>query len=396
MENRTYFSRKAEVLFFAFIFIALLILVAPYFSFPPISDCWILLHFFHTLDELPKIGNGHWQWLHVVNWDPNEQMNYRPLFGLLYYVPFAIFARPHIFYNVFNFLLYFFSVIVLYRFSLIFIKDRLLAVSCAGIFAFLSSHFDILLWSFHMHIILGLSLFFLAFIKYSKFLEEGKASDLILTGALFIAGLFCYEPLILWPLGIFMLSLQPPRRENAKGGNKLLKSNLQLLAGVYCPYVAAYFLTRLLNTYPAAGRHWEEFFRVKNIVFAFCSSMFNVLFTAALNFNPRLMFPLEAVNNLYVSGPIIEYLRAGNGNLIYGVGAGVVAALFFFSRRLIRHGRKRELRFLSFLMFLGMSEIFVLSFCRLATNKFYYVFTESRYNYIINAVFVVAGAVLFE
>ena len=99
-------EKKIDHIFYIVIFILLLLVALPMFSFPPHSDHWTLLNFFHRIDDLPKLSWGG-QWLHCLNWDPNEQTNFRPLFGIFYYMLYRLFSSNFIFVNIINFLLYF-------------------------------------------------------------------------------------------------------------------------------------------------------------------------------------------------------------------------------------------------------------------------------------------------
>ena len=142
----------------------------PYLSTPPRSDYWQMFYFFHHLDELP----GSVKWPHVLNYNVFSQIRYQPLSHLYYYFLHRLVDSDFIFFNISNFLMYFFSAFLLYKFASNFSRDRVLAAIFIGLFAFLFTHFDILLWSYHIYIIAGLSMFIAGFIFYIRFLKTGK------------------------------------------------------------------------------------------------------------------------------------------------------------------------------------------------------------------------------
>ena len=379
-------KKKPIQIYFCLLLLALLISCFSSFLFPPMSDYWGTTFYpFHHLEE----SSGSIKWFHVLNIDPFEQMRYQPLSRLLYYILFLFFGSNFMVFNIVNFLLYFVSILLLYKFSLYFVKNKILTAVFIGFFAFLFSHFDIVLWSCHIYVIFGLIMFLLGFMSYIRFLRTNKPYLLFFVILYFLAGMWCYESFLFWPLAILILSRIKSLRNGIKAvKKKLCKANWLILGGVYSVYYLFYLFTRSLGTYETATYKISDFLKLPNFIISGLAVLFNTLYnTVAVNIYPLLAFPLRIGENIQMSGPIINYIKT-NPKVILIEGVLVAITLFWFFFSLYRKKYFEEIKIIGLFLFLMFSELYVIFFCRAADNAYIYCFTEFRYQCIPNAFFI--------
>ena len=378
-------KNRFAIIYIFLLFIFLLIVAFPSLFYPPLSDHYEMFYFFHHLDELPKLP-ASFQWLHILNLDPFEQMRYQPLSHLFYYILHLLFGSNFTFFNIFNFLFYVLSIILLYKFAVTFSVSRRLALAFIGVFAFLFSHFDIVLWNCHIYVIAGFCMFMVGFLSYIKFLKTGYTFLLLWAIVSFILGMLCYEPFALWPFGIIFLNSIKDLRKVNKG--RATNALWLVLGAIYAFYFSFYLFTRLLGTYETPGLYLSNFLKLESFGASSILVLFNILYNRIiLNICPLLAFPLRVTENIYLAGPVINYIQTNHG--IVFIGGGLVGILLISS--FIYLYRKRyfeQLKVLAFLFFLMLSYTGILFFCRLASNKFVYSLTEFRYQYVPNALFI--------
>ena len=379
-------KKKPIQIYFCLLLLALLVSCFSSFFFPPISDYWGTMFYpFHHLEE----SSGSIKWFHVLNIDPFEKMRYQPLSRLLYYILFLFFGSNFMVFNIANFLLYFVSILLLYKFSLYFVKNKMLTAVFVGFFAFLFSHFDIVLWSCHLYVIFGLIMFLLGFMSYIRFLRMSKPYLLFFVIICFLSGMWCYESFFLWPLAILILSkIKSLRNKVEIAKKKLFLANWLILGGVYSVYCLFYLFTRSVGTYETATYKASDFLKLPNFIISGLSVLFNTLYnTIAVNIYPLLAFPLNIRENIYMSGPVINYIRS-NPKVILIEGVLIAVALFWFFFSLYRKKYFEEIKIMGLFLFLMLSELYVIFFCRIVSNSPVYCFTEFRYQYIPNAFFI--------
>ena len=390
---KKFFSR--DYVFYIIMLGLLLALFLPMFSFPPHSDHWTLLSFYHNLNDLPALSRGM-QWLHSMNWDPNEQTNFRPLFGLYYYILYNIFGSAFVFVNLINFILYFLSAVILYKFGSYFIKSKFLLKLAIAIFILLFSHVDILLWSFHMHIIIGFSAFLMGFILYMEFLNRDRFFLIVLTTLFFLIGMLSYETFILWPFAILFLSQINRLKNKVFLKEKLIRLNFIFLVCTYFLYTTVFYLTRLLNTYGNPPREIVDFLRFKSLISAAFMVVFNLGYNIVVNLMPFVSFPLKMTENIYYGGPIVKAISNGYSEIVY-FGGGFIG-IFLFAMVVYLYKRKffLELTTMTFLIFLIITETYVVFLPRVVINLFEYSLTEFRYQYIPNAFIILLSFFIIE
>ena len=358
----------------------------PCFSIPPRSDYWHMFYFFHHLDQFP----GSVKWLHVLNYDLFEQMRYQPIPPFLYYVYHRVFGSNFIlFVNIINFAFYLLSILVIYKFILIFCKNSTLAFIFIALFVSLFSHSDILLWSYHSYLFLSFSLFMLGFIKYIDFLRTGKIRLLGFVIAFMLLGMVCYEPFFFWPFAIIILSsLNLFKREEHGLKTNTARLNTLILAIIYTAYFLFYLFTRSLKTYQYQSHEIYEFLTIANIIKGFFATLFSITYNnIVVNIFPFISFPLRVRENVDLGGGLINLIETFPKIVFIG-GALLFILAVLLLVHLIKNKYFEELKIIILLTFLPFSFVFIVFLGRLVTNDISYGLTQFRYQYIPN-VFIV-------
>jgi len=362
------------------------------FFYPPRSDYWAeMFYSFHHLDEY----QGHINWLHVLNIDPFERMRYQPLSHLIYYLLHLAFGANFTFYNIFNFIFYYLSAYLLYKFALNFTEDKFLTAIFVTFFVLLFSHIDIVLWSCHVYIIIGLCMFLIGFNSYIRFMETGKKNLLFLVIILFLIGLWCYETFFLWPFGIVFLSYIRNFRSRKIYFNRV-KVNFLVLFVIYIIYLFGYIFTQSLGTYNKAAYGFHDFLNLKIFISSFFLTLFNILYNNIIvNLYPLITFPLKIGPNISMGGNFINLINVNNIIIFIG-GFLLLCFLIYFYIYSYKKGLFDEIKIFSFFLFLIISEFYILSFCRTLTNFFEFSLTVFRYQYVQNALIILLSIFLFD
>ena len=372
--------------YFFIIFTLLFLVYLPSFFDPLRSDYLPLFYFFHHLNDLP----GAVKWLHLLNYDPLNQVNFYPLTHVIMYLEYLVFGSWSFYYHLLHFAMYCVSLILIYKLARkLFRADRLLTMMLITLFAFLFSHFDLIIWSYHVHIIFSFNLLLAGFILYLEFLKTGKMALLVWVITLFLLPLLCYLPFIFWPVGIIFLAwLDIPVKGSRISWQKKMKSILLVLGVVYAICLAVFLFTRAIGTYDRPLVYLKSIFFLRDHTRAFLSVPFNTIYNGVVvNLLPFLAWPLKTCENIELGGwlevhvdEIVRLILAGGGaSLLIFI---AVPAVFFYRK-------KRYLGKVSiFLLFLLFSEFFVLSRLCLMVNHPQYVLQQFRYQYVVNAVVI--------
>lgn len=390
-------KKKFILIYFCLLFILLLFVYFPSFFYPPRSDWWSTAYFFHRIDTL--IDNPA-KWLHILQYDPWNDSRFQPLGYVILYFEKLLFGSNFPYFQIFNFVLYCISILLLYKLAINFCKSRLLAVAFLTVFAFLFSHFDIICWSFHSYIIFGFCSFILGFNVYINFLKSGRTFLLFFVWGMFLAGMLCYEPFILWPLGVIILSSiqnRPGEQKDIK--RKLERPYLLVIVAVYSSYLIIFLLSRIFRVYV---NEWllaslAPLFSIQAVVFSILAVFFNIIYNGLLiNLVPLLACPLVTNENLNMGGFLPRLPEYSLNNIVLLFGSLFMCAVLWLISYLFRRKDFKTLKVLLFFLFLLCSEFFILFHCRMFTNHVSFNLTQFRYLYIPNAFAVLMILCLFD
>lgn len=395
------------------------------FSAPLRSDWWCLLHYFHSWRDLPAFERA----LEVINYDICGHGTYRPLFHVVLYWMHLLFGAEWFRFHVLNFAFYCLSILLLYRLARRLGAGRTVTLAFLTVFAFLFSHFDIVVWTFHIAVIAGFCLCLLGFLGYLSYLRRSRVATLLGAAVILLAGILCYETFILWPPAVVLL-LYREKRPAAARFRSLLRATVFALAGLYAAYsvIISYAHSRSQIKGLAGAR--PGILSAPSLSYTIALTASGLAFnTAASNLCLFLVSPGIIRDNISRGGVLIAAspalreerafqapvsppslreppLKIGKEldldalwlenersiNLALGLGgclillAGIFGAIRLWKRRQPR----RPLPFI-FILYLLLTGTFLLYHGRLATNIPLYVLLEFRYQYVPNAlVFLLA------
>ncbi|MDO9066339.1 MAG: hypothetical protein Q7U96_04570, partial [Chloroflexota bacterium] len=205
-------------------------------------------------------------------------------------------------------------------------------------------------------------------------------------------GTLCYEPFFLWPFAIVILSCIKHLRARGPNRGNVVRVNCLVLSIVYAFYFLFYLFTRSLKTYERPVYEISQFLKLSNFTAAGFLVLFNTLYNnIAVNFLPFLTFPLKVTENIYMAGPLVNYIARGHKEVVFIGGAFVGILLVILLVYLHRKRLSEEFKIIALFLFLMLSETYILFFCRLVTDELVYSLTEFRYQYIPNAFIILSA-----
>ncbi len=382
-------------IYFGILFISLSFVYWPSFFYPLRSDFWSTFYFFHRIDYLavPFI-----KWLNILQYDPWSQVRFQPLAYSILYLERSVFGSNFTFFHIFNFLLYFVSILLLYKLATDFCKSKLLICLFTGIFAFLFSHFDIISWSYHAYIIFGFNSLFLGFIIYIDFLKTRKVLLLPIVIILFLAGMLCYESFVLWPLAVIILSYIKNFAETQKNiKSRVEKYYLPVIVIVYFLYLVFFSFSRIFKVYEVPLTLLTPLFSIQPVIFSIFSVCFNIVYNGILvNLMPLLACPLVIDGNINLGGIPGKFSYSFLYYSILICGVLFILALLGTAIYLFRKKYAEEIKVFFFFFFLLFSEFFIVFYFRILTNTIVFNLTQFRYLYIQNALIILLAVYLMD
>lgn len=375
--------RKKTALTGAYFLVLGSLLAAVYsstFRNPPRSDYWSAYYVFQQVDADP--GGS---WMEILKFDLWRHGTFRPLSHLVPYLEHRFFSPVFSWNHILNLCGYFLSLVLLYLLARRLELDRTVTLIFLALFAFLFSHSDILTWTFQLFSILGFNALLAGFIIFLEYLKTGRRPLLPLIGFLFLYGMFSSEAYAAWPLAVFFLLLVVPRPPVARRGGTAM------LAAVYLVYLAGLAWHRAGPTttgpllFPGPGQLWEGL----NLTF------FNLVYNGIMvNLCPWLGLPPYYNDNVNLGGGLLA-LGPSLGGVAFWTGAAAVMLTATGIWLLAREGKRRELWLFLLILYLYVSNFLIVAVARLHTNGPLYPLSQFRYQYVPNALLVLAAAAMF-
>jgi hypothetical protein len=344
------------------------------------SDYWLIKTLFSSMGGLTYANLKSISLFEIFG-----DIRFQPLAHIVMYLRHLIFQDAVWLYHIFNIILH-----VITAFLVFLILKRLTReISFAFIFGLLfialQSQFDTVVWTYHIYIILGAIFFLAATLLTLAYLEGKKPIYLFIAVLMVLLSVFLYEPAIFAPAAIFLVVLFSGGTNEAGGLKKRL-----VLAGALA--LAAYIIYFLVTLYGLSLIEKEDKISLagllswRGIVLAVKGVIVNLLQTTFVK-NLGASAVIDITDIVYVEFP--DRLFKGFTNLIKIALAIFVILMFRFT------GAKR--RVIPIFILLAVSYIFVISFGRMQSNTIYYLVTQPRYQYFINAVLLVPlGLLLFK
>ncbi len=234
-------------------------------------------------------------------------------------------------------------------------------------------------------------MFLLGFIHYIKFLKTGRSLFLFTVILFFLIGMLNYETFFLWPFTIVIFaSIEYLRGEGELKKKRLARTNLLILGSVYAAYFLVFIFTRSLNTYGNPPREIFDFLKLESFITTIFMVLFNLGYNIIIDILPLLSFPLKVAENIYLAGPIVNFITKGYSEIVFVGGGFIGILLILFSTYLYKKQYIAELKTLWLFLFLILSETYTVFLPRVVINTFEYSLTEFRYQYIPNAFMVLS------
>jgi len=369
--------------YFVFLFGLLFYLYYPSFFHPPRSDYWPALYFFYRIDAI----GGPLKWACLLAHDPLINATFRPLSFLVAYGEHHVFGTNYSFPQVLNFLFYFLSIILLYKTAMVFSLRRGFVLLFLFLFAFLFSHFDIICWAFHSHIILSFCLLLCAFLMFNSYLRSGDKRLLPFVVVASLAAMLLYEVFFLWPLAIaFLYYLKKISLDNQLSTLPEFKFTAVTVVSIYAVYTGLFLLDRMFKSVRGPAIGLSPLFLINtlgpSIFLVFFNIMYNNIF---INLQPHFAHPLyTGDNNLNMSG-VIEKVGFSLETLIFSGGVIVLIAFILIALWLYRYKNRKLFAAFLFFAYLLFSELFILFLFKSLVNSSVYNLTQFRFQYIPNA-----------
>ena len=431
MRNKSATGQFAITIYFLLLFGVLLLVFSPTFSNPPRSDFWCLFYYFHDYQDLPVLERV----MEVVNYDVWEHGTYRPLFHLVLYWLWLSFGANYFWYHLVTFGFYCLSILLMYWMARNFGCGRLITAVFLTVFAFLFSHFNIITWTFHLALIIGLSLCLSGFLLYLRFLRTGRYGQLICAALLFLPGMLSYEVFILWPLGMIILSFitafLPVGLLRRRGTRRAV---VIAVATLYLTYGAILGFTRAYSPVENSGKIVEKLITPSRVTFSIAASSSAIILNGVIaNIAPLLTCPVIIQDNIGRGGiflecspslrdvlsrrsmerifqliepPLILDKKVDLDSLWQAVDlelrkfiliGGIISLLIIAGGCFYIYRKDRATALMSFFfLFLLWSSVFTLYHGRGITNVPLYVFRQFRYQYVPNAMIILLALFLVD
>lgn len=360
---------------------------------PPRSDYWSALYFFYRLDMI----GGFYKWHALLTYDPLINVTFRPLCFLFLYLERLVVGPHYLLAQLLSLLLYYATIVALYFLAKLFCKDISLILLFLTVFAFLFSHFDLVCWAYHSHILVGFLLFLSGFILYVRYRESGKKWLGGVVAALFLVGMLLYEIFLLWPLALAIIHYSVETNEDITRERSARKSTyLWVIGTVYLLYAFIFLLERLLRLWLwGRGVSLSHLFLLYYLLPTVIAIFFNILYNNILvNLFPWFAYPLNTADNNLNMGGVIGSPGFDINTAMYIGGTVAIlltAGIFVY----VAAKKRRALGALVFLFYLLVTELLTLFWFKSLVNSPLYHLTQFRYQFIPNAIVTIIAITLF-
>ncbi len=346
----------------------------PGWMHPPRSDSWPAFYFFHRIDAL----GGAFKWRALLGHDPLLNVTFRPLAFVIPYALHRVFGSFYPGYNLVHFAFGYGIVLLVLLWARRLCRHRGAALAAVAAFSCLLTHFDLLCWAFHVHILLAFGLFLCAFEAFGLYQRTGRVVWPAAAAAAMLAAMFMYEAFILWPLALLLWVRMPPDR-----GPRARRAAWMTVPAVYGAYAAVFFLDRMLRSSSGMDTLAVPMLDAGRLVFNLWAAAFGFLYNnAAANLCPVLVLPLSMDENLSLGGVLLsnDYRITA---LIWIGGTLALAAAAALAWRFRREAPL--LRVWAFFGFLALSQQWVLFYFKSMVNPYPYNLLQFRFQFIANA-----------
>ncbi len=342
------------------------------------SDYWHIALLFDTVSDFNLEAAKRLSLFEIFG-----DMRFQPAAHLLMYFRHIIFGDEVVLFHLLNIILHSVTGFALYAALNRFIKDRAYSFIFGLLFIVLQSHFDTVVWTYHIYIILSSILILTAVNLTKRYIDGEKAVSVYIAGLLSIFSILLYEPSIAIPFLLFLMAGAAFLTEEGVVERRTVFIAGFSAAAVYIVYAGV----TLFGLSLTEGEHkvvsGGDLITFDNILMGLVALFKSLWHTIYLE-NIGITAELNIVEIIYIHPP--EGVFTSFTALVI---MGLSVALF----SLMRAGKEHRY-FVLLLILIGISYLSVIALGRVHSNSIRYFTSQSRYFYFSNAAFLLAAGLL--
>lgn len=341
------------------------------------NDYWLLnVVFIRSWENLSPASLAN-----VAFFEMFGDIRFQPLAHLLMFFRYIIFGNEIVLYNLLNMAIH--ALTALYVCLLLYglTENRRLSFLLGLVFVTLPSQFDMVIWTYHIYIILGTLLALISVFYARRYAENGSSAAVVCSYVCAGLSVLLYEPSILLPLlapCVILAALK--RSDSAISPKKLL-----VFVAVACAFYLLYYL---------AASYGLGHFKRKNLnaVAGLLKPEYLLLAFKAVFLNLAETSLLKNLGVMAVDVKSLVYVNLPNAIFKNPMNAFRIALGFFLIIQF--RPRLRSAGNILIMLAAGLSYIFIISLGRVYSNDVEYVTSQPRYQYFLNAMLIVCAGLL--
>ncbi len=369
---------KTSLTVFTFYIIAALLVFHPTMHNIFRSDYWQISLLFNSISELTVDAAKRLSLFEIFG-----DMRFQPAAHLLMYFRDLAFGSEVLLFHLLNITLHSVTGFALYGALNRFTRDRAFSFIFGLLFIVLQSHFDTVVWTYHIYIILGSILLLTAVNLTKRYIDGETAVSIYIAALLSIVSILLYEPSIAIPLLLFLMVGAAFLTKDGGVDKKRLIIAGAGAAAVYILYAGVTLFGLSLTEGAHKVVSGGDLITVDNILKGLVALFKSLWHTIYLE-NIGITAELNIVEIIYIHPP---------EELITSFTAVVIMALSLALFSLMRADKKNRY-FALLLILIGISYFSVIALGRVHSNSIRYVTSQSRYFYFPNAAILLASGIL--
>ena len=341
------------------------------------SDYWYILNLFGEID-----ASGAGALKRVAFFEFFGDIRFQPLAHFVMYLRHLALGFNVTLFHLLNIALHTGTAFLIFLLVRRLIKDRAAAFFPGLLFIVLQSHFDTIVWTYHIYIILGAILMLAALMAAASYAESARGRHLIWAALLSMLSLLLYEPALAAPAAVFVIVILSGASQGPEGKRGRIKAPAIAMLSCYIAYGAftlyGYSLTKAAHDISvgglmSAGNIMEA---VKGLFLNLWHSVFikNIGIATGVDI-------LDIVNTRQAKWPFYDF---------------IATVKFFFALYVISRLRpfKGTLPAAAIMAAVALSYLLIIAVGRVNSNDIWYFISQPRYVYFPNALLAAALALL--
>lgn len=309
---------------------------------------------------------------------------FQPFANLLLYARHILFGDNIILYNLLNIMLHMTTGFLVYKVLSRLVNSLRLAYLFGLLFLTLISHFDTVVWTYHIYVIVGTIITLWAILLVINHVETGGFGYFVAAISLAVLSALMYEPAFFAPATLFCLVLGL----HSQKGKSLPRAEIyRLMAAVD----SAYLLYLSVTLYGFTLVRHSNKISLPNI--SFLMLLYKSIRAVGVDLVGTIFAKNIGIVRIQINDLVyVKFPEHAFTHFEYYLKAAIGITLLLFFRI-----RKKNWYVEGSLIFLAISYIFIISFGRIITNNTWYIIEQPRYQYFIDAIFlIIAGLLLWS